>query len=85
MALFIRTCKSDFTSYNGFVWSKNVGDTVVAPDWKDNAECGNGLHGLLNGQQDSDLLSKEADAVWMVVEADLEKAIDLQGKYKFES
>ena len=71
MALFLRTCKSDFTSYNNFQWPNEVGAIVHAPDWSPNPECGNGLHGLLNGNEDSSLLSSDESCVWMVVEADI--------------
>lgn len=44
-SLVLRVCRSDYTSYNGFVWPSEVGAEVVAPDWKQNNECGHGLHG----------------------------------------
>ena len=46
--LILRTCNKDMTTYGGFKWPTS--GEVVAPDWKPNAECGNGLHGLLWGE-----------------------------------
>src|SRR5271157_2142988 len=83
MALFLRTCNSNFTSYINFQYPNEVGAIVSAPDWDPKPECGNGLHGLLNGNGDSSLLSREESAIWMVVEASIEECIDLDGKYKF--
>src|SRR5271157_3753817 len=83
MALFLRTCNSNFTSYINFQYPNEVGAIVSAPDWDPKPECGNGLHGLLNGNGDSSLLSREESAIWMVVEANIEECIDLNGKYKF--
>jgi hypothetical protein len=48
-ALMIRTCNPDGTSYNGFQWPKS--GPVMCPDWNMEAKCGNGLHGLLWGEQ----------------------------------
>ena len=46
-ALILRTCNSDLTSYNGFQWPES--GFVEAPDWDKTPQCGNGLHGLLQG------------------------------------
>ena len=45
--LVLRTCSANMTSYGGFKWPKH--GPVSAPDWIDNYECGNGLHGWLAG------------------------------------
>jgi hypothetical protein len=81
--LFLRTTDRDGKSYNGFQWPMEVGAIVTAPDWEPTAECGNGLHGLLDGLGDGSHLLFDADAIWWIVEAD--DAIDLQGKHKFQS
>ncbi|WP_445081510.1 DUF7666 domain-containing protein [Martelella alba] len=43
--LVLRTCNSDMTSRNDFVWPES--GLVECPDWEPTEECGNGLHGLL--------------------------------------
>ena len=63
MALFLRTCSASFTSYNNFQWPNEVGAIVQAPDWSPNPEHGHGLHGLLNGGEDSSLLSSDDESV----------------------
>jgi hypothetical protein len=81
--LFLRTTDKDGKAHGSFQWPMEVGAIVTAPDWKPTAECGNGLHGLLDGLGDSSHLSFDANAIWWIVEAD--GAIDLQGKHKFQS
>ena len=80
-AYILRTCSADMTSHNGFVWPRS--GRVEAPDWKPTAECGNGLHGLLNGQGDGNLLDWTEAAVWVVAAVDAEQIIDINGKVKF--
>lgn len=46
--LVLRNCKSDRTSYGGFVWPES--GHVEAPDWRDDDNCGGGLHGLPWGE-----------------------------------
>ena len=55
MTLVLRMCKSDGSSSNGFFYGQ-VGDRVVCPDWDPIPECGNGLHGLKDGNGDWGLL-----------------------------
>ena len=81
--LFLRTCNADGSSHNGFVWPTTVGAEVICPDWDPKPECGNGLHGLLDGGQDSGLLDWNSDALWMAVEAEDSDCVDLGGKWKF--
>ena len=82
-ALVLRTCAADGTSYNGFRWPLEVGAVVEAPDWDHKPECGNGLHGALHGEGDGSLFNWSPDAVWMVVEADDDRIVELGGKVKF--
>ena len=63
--LVIRTCNSDYTSYNGFKWPK-LGH-VCAPDWEPTYECGHGLHGLLWGAGGTGYLSGGDNAIWQVI------------------
>ena len=81
--LVLRTCASDMSAYGGFIWPKS--GFVEAPDWKPQAECGNGLHGLLWGQGSSGYLSDAEDANWMVCEVEKDTIVDLEDKVKFPS
>jgi hypothetical protein len=82
-ALFLRTVNAVGRAYGGFQWPMEANAVVTAPDWEQTAECGAGLHGLLNGEGDSGYLSWSDDAVWQVVEAG--ESIDLGGKHKFRT
>ena len=62
----LRTCNADMTSHNGFVWPRS--GPVECPDWDPTPECGHGLHGLLDGEGDGELLNWTPDAVWLVAE-----------------
>ncbi len=64
--LVLRTCNPDLTAYNGFQWSAS--GPVEAPDWDPTPKCGNGLHGLLEGVGNGDLLDWTPEAKWLVVE-----------------
>ena len=79
--LVLRTCDQDMKSHGGFQWPTS--GHVSAPDWKDNKECGNGLHGLLWGQGDYSLTSSDDSAKWLAVEVDEDSIVDLDSKVKF--
>lgn len=76
----LRTCNADMTSYDGFVWPES--GPVEAPDWNPKPECGGGLHGLLMGDGDGDLLNWSDDAKWIVVKI-IGEHVDLGGAVKF--
>jgi hypothetical protein len=83
--LVLRTCRDDMTSTNNFKWPQ-VGEVATAPDWKQEAECGNGLHGWLYGQGDHSCSSfLDASAKWLVVEVEESTIVMLGGKCKFPS
>jgi hypothetical protein len=84
-ALVLRCCREDMSSQNGFVWP-DVGGEAICPDWKNNSECGNGLHGWLYGQGDHNTSSYWDDpkAKWLVVEVEKSGIFMLGGKCKFE-
>ncbi len=64
--LVLRTCSANMTSHGGFKWPKR--GPVSAPDWLDNYECGNGLHGWLWGEGDGSLGHVDTPkAKWLVV------------------
>ncbi|MDU5771905.1 hypothetical protein [Acinetobacter sp.] len=85
IALVLRTCKSDLTSRNGFQWA-DVGGTTIAPDWVNNKDCGNGLHGWLFGSGDHSCSNYlDAESKWMVLEVELKSIVMLGEKCKFPS
>jgi hypothetical protein len=69
------------TSRKGFKWPTS--GEVVCPYWSPEAECGNGLHGFLWGEGDGSLANWEGNAVWMVLEVEADKIVNLEGKVKF--
>ena len=79
--LFLRTCNSDGTSYEGFQWNLEIGGITEAPDWNPEPECGGGLHGLLHGKGDGENLDHSKDALWMACEA-LGPIVDIDHKIK---
>ena len=82
MVLILRKCNKDGGSSRGFVYGQ-VGDIVTAPDWSPNPKCGNGLHGLKQGNGDWVLL-KGYD--WLVIEAAEEDVVDIdKDKCKFRT
>lgn len=84
-SLVLRTCFSDMTSHGGFQWPSEIGAIVEAPDWIENDQCGNGLHGWLFGQGDGDVSDSigRPDAKWLIVEVITAELIALGGKIKF--
>jgi hypothetical protein len=83
MNYYLRTTDKDGKAYGGFQWPMEIGAIVTAPDWLPTNDCGNGLHGLLNGLGNPCHLSFETNKVWWIVAA--ANAIDLSGKHKFET
>ena len=61
----LRTCNADMTSHGGFKYPKR--GAVEAPDWRDDDQCGGGLHGLPWGVGDATLPNSSDDAVWQVI------------------
>jgi len=96
MQLLLRTTRSNGTPLNvnaaatGFKWPVGpdaVGQTVTAPDWNPDNECGGGLHGLLWGQGAVCQLHGRTEFIeWQVVEvAPSSPVVDLDGKVKTQS
>ena len=81
----LRVCSPDLTSHKGFQWPSTIGAKVVAPDWSDNANCGNGLHGWLHGAGDVSVAehTNNPDAKWLCLEVDADTIVNLNGKVKF--
>ena len=65
MPLILRKCQENGLSRNNFYYG-NVGETVTAPDWNPEPVCGNGLHGLLEGNGNWNLLE---GTNWLIIEA----------------
>lgn len=81
---FLRTTDAQGRAYGEFQWPLEVGAIVEAPDWRDDAKCGGGLHGLENGNGACGLLNWDDDALWWVVSTDdATPVVDLGGKQKF--
>jgi hypothetical protein len=79
--LILRTCSRDMTSHGGFQWPAS--GPIEAPDWRDDATCGHGLHGWLDGEGDGGLGNWDADARWLVASVLKADVRDLTGKVKF--
>jgi len=75
----IRTVRKDFTSYKNFQWPKS--GQVKANDFKPTSECGNGLHGLRIGQQNSGVWYD--DGIVLLLQVPASTIIDLDDKCKF--
>jgi hypothetical protein len=81
-ALVLRYCRADRSSHGGFVWPES--GPVTCSDWRDNRECGNGLHGWLWGEGDAGVWEHRPDDIGMVVEVAVADLRDLSGKVKYE-
>ena len=84
-SLVLRVCRADFTSHGGFQWPNEVGATVQADDYRNDNECGHGLHGWLHGQGDISCVDywDADDAKWLVLEVASDEITMLGGKCKF--
>jgi hypothetical protein len=82
MVFILRKCFKDGSSSRNFKYGQ-TGDTVTAPDWDPEPECGNGLHGLKQGSGDWSLLHGDD---WLVIEANDEDIVDIdKNKCKFRT
>ena len=78
--LVLRTSELDGTACNGFKWPKK--GYVACKDWSPEKVCGQGLHGLLKGEQSANAITNE-NGLWQVVEVLASEVVDLNGKVKF--
>jgi hypothetical protein len=83
MVEVFRTCDKNLRSHGGFQWPES--GSVSAPDWNPAPICGNGLHGLLEGQGSWGLLDWSIEARGMIVETERGKVVQLGGKVKFQT
>ena len=85
VGLVIRNVSAELKSYGGFAWPES--GYVEAPDWRDSATCGNGLHGLLDGIGEWSLLSDAHDAHdarWQIVKVARSEVVRIDdAKVKF--
>ena len=82
MPLILRKCSQNGLSRNNFRYG-NVGDVVTCPDWNPEPKCGNGLHGLLEGNGEWALLE---GVDWLVIEAETEDIVNIDNeKCKFKT
>lgn len=65
----LRSCSSDFTSFDGFQWPSTVGAECRPEAWNPEPECGDGLHGFVNGEGDAYLADWSDSAQWLVFSA----------------
>ena len=80
--LVLRNCPPGMVSRNDFKWPES--GPVEAPDWDEEPECGNGLHGWLWGEGEGDLgYGYEPKVRWLVVSVAADDIVDLGGKVKF--
>ena len=81
-ALVLRTSDKNGMSYNGtFQWPAS--GPVQCADWSPEAQCGHGLHGLLDGLGDYIHLTMGEGETVQVLEVERGACIDLSGKVKF--
>ena len=67
--LFLKALPATRRAHEGFLWPDQVGAIVKAETWNPKPDCGDGLHGLVNGNGDTDLLCQHPDAVWYAFES----------------
>ena len=76
----LKLLDKDYQAKNNFQYPQEVGAKISCPDWLPTQDCGNGLHGFLNGE--GNLSSTDYRAKAMIL--DVKDYIDLDGKIKFE-
>ncbi len=79
--LVLRTSDKDGTAYGGFKWPES--GIVECPDWKENSECGNGLHGILWPEGNWSDIKEYDEAIWQVVKVLESDIVKIEGKVKF--
>ena len=77
--------ENNCSRYCNFQYPTKIGEWVEAPDFKQNGQCGNGLHGLMKGVQDAGCLHVNSEKdLWVLIEVHKNDIIDLNGKVKFK-
>ena len=75
----LRKINEDGKHYN-FKWPMEINTIVECPDWNPEPQCGNGFHGLLEGNGSWSLLQ---GFHWAILDVDEQDIIDLDDKVKF--
>lgn len=78
--LVLKTVDEKMRAYQDFTWSWF--GPMKCQDWDPKPECGNGFHGFLWGEGDMRFLTYP-NGIWLVLEVDENKIVDLDGKVKF--
>ena len=77
--------ENNCSRYCNFQYPTKIGEWVEAPDFKQNRQCGNGLHGLMKGVQNAGYLRVNSEEdLWVLIEVHKNDIIDLNGKVKFK-
>ena len=79
--LVLRTSDKDGKAHGGFQWPES--GMVECSDWKNNAECGNGLHGILWPEGDWSNIKNYDEEIWQVVKVKESDIVKIGGKVKF--
>ena len=82
-AIILRTCDKDLKSHGGFQWPEK--GHVEAPDWDPTPRCGGGLHGLLEGEGEWDLLDWTPTSKALLVRVAQSSMVAFDGKVKFSA
>ena len=81
--LALKNLPRDGKAYGGFQWPTKAGETVSAPDWRPNNECGGGLHIWFWGLGIGDGKQTDWNGLWMVVACDPSETVgNLEGAHK---
>ena len=75
----LRSCDANMQSHGGFQWPME--GQVTCPDFQNNPECGNGLHGWLWGV--GDYSASKYHANWLILEVADDDIIQISEKVKF--
>lgn len=75
----LRSCDANMQSHGGFQWPMEW--QVTCPDFQNNPECGNGLHGWLWGV--GDYSASKYHANWLILEVADDDIIQISEKVKF--
>jgi hypothetical protein len=79
-SVVIRSCKTGGISRDGFVWPTEIGAEVECSDWSTEPICGQGLFGLLPGQNDPGVWY---DDLVLALLVETQTIVNLGGKVKF--
>jgi hypothetical protein len=81
--LVLKTVNSNMSSHwdSKFFYPRH--GVISCPDWDPTSTRGHGLHGLLRGVGNSDFVSWQRSAVWLVIRVATKDIVNLHGAVKF--